>query len=454
MTTASFFAGKMPTPSAVTTQAGDASAEWRWGGGVVIGLLIVAGAWAGFARLDSAVSAPGAVKVAGDRRAIQSLEGGVISSLDVVEGQKVAKGQVLVQFATSLALAQERSLAVRVIGLQAQIARLDAESAGASAIAVPAAFAGLMGQDRAEADRALAMARSEMLVNAAADQNQAALLGQRAREIGDQIAGHAQRKIASVRQIDLSRQELDGIQALAAKGYASKNRVLALQRTVAALEGDAGGEQAEMARLHSSTLETRLQLIQLRGDKAAQRAQDLRAAQTELQSLLPQWHAAAEALARTQLRAPVAGTVMGLSVRGAGAVAGPGQRLMDIVPRDRSLVVDAQIGVGDVNDLAPGMGVDIRVTGLHGRNNPILHGTLSRLSADSFSDEKTGRAFYTASFRVPASELRKLESAASLRGSIRPGTPVVVQVPLHQRTALQYWFEPLTEALTGALHER
>jgi len=454
MTASASSAFSSALPDRAGEQPGDPSLEWRVGGGVLIGLLLVAGIWAGFARLDSAVSAQGVVKVAGDQLAIQSLEGGVVSALPVVEGEKVAKGQLLLRFAGSSAMAQERSLAARVIGLQAQLARLDAESTGADHVATPPALSGLTGPDRIEADRAMALARTELLANGSNVHNQAALLRQRVQQIDDQIRGHAERKAAGARQIALSNRELDGVQILAAKGYASQMRVLALQRAVASLEGDLGSEQAEIARLRSSAGEARLQLLQLTGERTGRRAEEARLAQTELQTLLPQWHAAQDALQRTELRAPVAGTVMGLSIRAAGAVAGPGQRLMAIVPTDRSLVVDAQIGTGDANDLVRGMAVNIRVTGLHGRNNPVLRGRLTRLSADSFIDDKTGHAFYAASFSVPQTELRRLERAAGLSAAVRPGTPVQVVLPLHARTALQYWFEPLVQALSGSLHER
>lgn len=420
------------------------------GGAFFVGLL----GWAAFAPLDAAAYATGTVKVSGDVRPVQSLEGGVVSAVRVREGQPVRAGDVLIDFATTQAVSQERSLAARVIGLEADAARLSAEQAGAFAMTAPGDFATLAAKDKPEADRAMAIARSEFGAwrhNSASEQK---LLGERVAQVGNQLEGFDARQSSNDEQLRLNKQELTVLQGLLARGFATQDRVLALQRSAADLQGQHGAQTAEMARLRNESEESRMQLLQTRAQQGELIAQQLRQAQTDLQSLLPQWRAAQELLARTQLRAPVAGAVMGLVFKGPGGVATPGQKLAEVVPLDRSLTVEAQIAPVDVNDLKVGQKARVRVTGLHGRNIPLLDGRISRISADSFTEERTGRPYYTATVLVAGKELARAADFAGIPGPIRPGTPVQVEVKLRARTALQYLVDPLAQSITGSLHER
>ncbi|WP_294393228.1 HlyD family type I secretion periplasmic adaptor subunit [uncultured Sphingomonas sp.] len=420
------------------------------GGAFFVGLL----GWGAYAQLDAAAYAPGAVKVTGDAQAVQTPDGGVISAVHVVEGQQVRAGQVVIEFATTEALAQERSLATRVISLQADIARLQAQLAGGAGIEAPAAFASLDARDQAEAARAMTVARGQFAAWQNAHSSEQRLLGERMAQVGNQLGGYAARQSANAEQQKLNSKELATVSMLASKGYATQNRVLALQRNAADLEGQRGAQAAEMARLHNEGGAARMQLLQNRAQEGEQLSAQLRQDQTDLQSLLPQWQAARDALARRQLRAPTSGAVMGLAFKASGGVATAGQALMKIVPADRSLSVEAQVAPADVNDLVVGQDARVRLTGLHGRNVPTLDGAVTRISADSFTEERTGRAFYTATVRVAPAEFDRASKAAGLRGALRPGTPAQVEITLRKRSGIDYLLDPLTQAFNGALHER
>ena len=447
----------MLTPASETlvdARSDDPSREIRIallvGGAFFVGLL----GWAAFAPLDAAAYAYGQVKVSGERQLVQIADGGMASAVHVREGQRVRAGQLLVEFATTQTLGQERALASRVIGLQAQVARLTAEAAGAKGFEAPAAYALLRGADRAEADRAMATARGEFAAWQNTSNSQTRLTGERVAQVGNQLDGYQARQASNADQRELNRKEMDAVKGLVDKGYATQTRLLALQRSAADLEGQRGAQAAEMARLRNETGESRMQLLSTRSQAAAQVASELRQAQTDLQSLLPQWKSAQDVLARSQLRAPVDGAVTGLTIRTVGEVATPGQKVTEIVPLDKSLQVEAQVSPQDVNDLVVGQAARIRVNGLHGRNVPLLDGAITRISADSFQDEKTGRPYYTTTVRVAPTELRRAAEAAGITGSIRPGTPVSLEVRLRKRSALQYLTEPLAQSLTGSLHER
>ncbi|HKX21637.1 MAG TPA: HlyD family efflux transporter periplasmic adaptor subunit [Rhizorhapis sp.] len=166
-----------------------------------------------------------------------------------------------------------------------------------------------------------------------------------------------------------------------------------------------------------------------------------------LAELLPKYNAAKDQLERTRIRAPATGTVVGLNVFTVGGVIAPGQRLMDVVPDKAMLVIEAKVSPNDADDLVIGQKAEIRFAGLHERELPILAGQVTRLSADSFQDERTGESYYTAEVTVPPAELKIIQDVRGRNFALRSGMPVQVLVPLKKRTALQYAFEPLTQSL-------
>ena len=420
----------------------------------IVGFFCAVLLWACLARLDAAVTASGIVRVAGDHQAVQPAQSGVVASLRVHEGQHVTAGQNLVDFTDNSSVAQEHSLATRAIDLQAEIARLTAQTGGSATLAEPGSFAGLEGFDRAEAVRAMALARTAFDAWQAAHVNEKAIFENRARQIDAQIHGAADQRAATLRQRALLQQQLSSLERLAAEGWAPKTKVIELQRSAAALDGDSGAQSSEMARLSNAVGESHLTLIQLRQQQADKDSDLLRSDQAELQSVLPQWQAAQQALQRLTVRAPVTGTIMGLSVHGPGEVFSAGQKLLDLVPDNRSLLIEAQIAADQAASLKPGQAVMVRAAGIKDRSNPSLAGTVKRVSADSFTDDKSGRAYYTVAFVVAPNELERLHAITGGSYAYRPGAAMSVEIPLRRRSALRYWLEPLTQAFDHAGEEQ
>jgi HlyD family secretion protein len=198
--------------------------------------------------------------------------------------------------------------------------------------------------------------------------------------------------------------------------------------------------------------EGHLELMQAENERIAQIDDEIRHAQADLQQAAPQLSAARDHLARTEVKAPVSGAVVSLTANTVNGVVAPGQKLMEIVPDKLPLVVEVQVSPRDANELKVGQATQVRFTSLHSRQTPILRGALTRISADSVVEERTGRAYYTADVTVSRAELAKL-SAAGQDSTLRPGMPVDVIVPLRKRTALQYWLEPLSQSLWRSFHE-
>lgn len=408
--------------------------------------------WASLVRLDAAARANGAIAVSGNRQAVQHQDGGIVSAIHVREGQRVARGAVLVELAGSEVRALERSLAAQVIGLQAQRARIAAQLGG-TAFAEPPAFASLSGEDRAEATRAMALQRRELAAGRSALADQRVVVSQQGVQLRSRDEGLREQLDAITRQRRLLEDELRGMRALAEKGFASVNRIRALERTAAALDGEAARLTATGAETREQIGETRLRANSLTSDDRRMLSDLLRTTEFTLNDLLPRLSAAREALAKTQIRAPASGQIVGLGVHTVGGVIGAGERLMEVVPERAALVIEAQVAPADADDLHVGQTAEVRITALHDRNLPEIRGTLSRISADSLEDPRTGTRHFTAQILVPESELRAL-GVANRGSEIRPGLPVEVLIPLRRRTLMQYLLEPLNQAMWRSFREQ
>jgi HlyD family secretion protein len=235
-------------------------------------------------------------------------------------------------------------------------------------------------------------------------------------------------------------------------GFASITRVRALERAQADLKGLEAAMTAEYARAGEGIGETRMQSLSVSRDRLQQVEADLKDTQSKLSETLPKLVATREQLERSQVRAPATGQVVGLQVFTVGGVVAAGQKLMDIVPDGRELVIQAQLNPTDADDAYAGQSAQIRFASVHNRSLPLFTGRVRTVSADSFTDEKTGRSYFRAEIVVPEAELRRVRSVLG-RGELRPGLPVEAVLTVRKRTALQYLLEPLTGALWRSGHE-
>jgi len=427
--------------------------ELRIGGIIAAAFFVIFLGWAAFAPLDAGAYAPGKIVVSGNRQAVQHRDGGVVSALHVHEGQEVRQGQVLVEISAGELRAAERGLTGQVLALLAQRSRLVAERDGLRSVPTPPEFQALSGDDVTLANEALALQRQQFSARGGSRGNEIGVLSQRVEQLNQQIIG-LDRQIASNReQSRLIGEELAGMQSLADRGFAPLNRVRALERQAAALDGEEGALRAQVARAQEAIGETRLQMLGVGSQTDEEVADLLRQVQVQLDELNPRLTAAREQLARAQVRAPASGRVVGLSVFTIGGVVQPGQMLMEVVPEEAALIVSAEVSPTDADDLRMGQDTEVRFSAFRERDLPILHGTVTDISADSFTDERTGRSFFRVTVEVPPSELAKIEAVRGEDNGLIPGLPVEVVVPLRKRTALQYFFEPLTQSVWRSFRE-
>jgi len=404
------------------------------------------GTWAAVAPLASAVIAPGFVKVDSNRKKVQHLEGGTVKALHVRDGDRVKQGEVLLRLDETRAKASAAILQARYDTARAVEARLLAEREWAEVIAWPEDLR----QRRAEPEAEAVLSGQQSLFHArrSALQGETEILHNRIAQLSDDIKGIKAQQRAKDRQLTLIREEEAMFEALLKKGQTDKLRYLALQREVARLEGERGEHISSIARTNNEIGETRLQIIQLERDFKERVETDLQAVAEELIDLQERVIAANHTLDHIEIRAPATGTVVGLAVHTVGGVITPGETVLEIVPLNDQLIVEAQVQPNDIDDLTVGQSADVNFTGFKQRSAPVLVGEVIYRSADRLVNDRTGEPFYLVHVGVPDEQLARLGDRR-----LQPGMPADVMIKTGERTALQYLFQPVLDNLEHAWRE-
>jgi HlyD family secretion protein len=403
--------------------------------------------WAALAPLDAAVMSGGKLVVSGQRQTVQHRDGGVVGELLVHEGQRVRKGQVLIRLAAADVEAQERALSAQSITLLAQRARLRAEQMGSGAIQTPAEFAAITNpEERATAAQALRIQQSQLTSRMAVLRAQRGAFGSRSSGSTSMGQGYSSQVAALDEQLKSINDELSSLSEVAAKGFVSQSRIRALERARAELQGQRAQYLATVAQTRNQASESQLQSMEAASTYSERSASELRDVEAALSEVMPKLTAARDQLSRTEIRSPVDGAVVGLQVFTPGGVIAAGQRVMDVVPDRQPMTIEARVAPQDGEDLQPGQIAFVRFDFLHERALQPLEGKITRVSADSFTDEKTGETYFTASVVVPPSQLAILKEVRGNDFQLRAGMPVTVEIPVRKRTALTYFLEPLTVA--------
>lgn len=440
-------------PSILAPAVADPSRDLRLGA-IIAGIFFIDFlGWAASTRLDAAAYAPGTLVVSGQRQSVQHRVGGVVGVIHVREGERVVRGQLLMQIAAAEVQAQERALASQAVRLLAQRARLEAEQLGQTFIVPPRAFASLTSEDRIEAATAMRLQQTELTARVSVLTAQRDALRERAGQSVEQGRGYGEQATSAREQLRLINEQIDALKPVADKGFVSQTRMRELERARAELQGQRGQYIASVAQTHGAGRESRIQMLEAQRTFHERTASDLRQVETSLGEIMPRWTAARDQLQRTAIRAPATGTVVGLTVFTPGGVISPGQKLLDIVPEKVPLLIQARISPDDADDLVVGQRTLVKVTGLHERTLPNLQGRLTQLSADSFTDEKTGQSYFTVEIVVPRDQIRLIQDIRGGEFTLRAGMPIQVLIPLRKRTAIDYALEPLVGSFWSSFRE-
>lgn len=405
------------------------------------------GAWAVAARLDGAVIASGRIEVEENRQVIEHQDGGVLAELLVREGQRVEAGDVLLRLDATRLASELVIVEGQLHELMARRARLEAERDGRTEaefdpILLQAAATRPEVADQIDGQRRLLAARAETLAR------QTEQLAQRRIQIATQVEGIDAQQAALATQLDLIAEEQADQQSLLDRGLAQSSRVLALRRERARLEGTLGELTSQKGQAAERMIEIDLEILRLGASVREQAITQLRDFQSREIELAERQRALRLRLSDLDIRAPVAGTVFGLTAFGPGAVVRPAEPVMYLVPRDRPLLIAGEVPALDIDLVFPGQSVALRFPALDIRHLPDIRGEVRSVSGDVFVDERTGRSWYRA-------EIQPLPGQIDLLGDVQlvPGMPVESYIRTGERSPLDYLIQPLTSYFTRAFRE-
>lgn len=420
---------------------------------MTIGLITVAvlvagfGGWAFTANLSSAVMAMGNLVVEGNIKRVQHREGGIVGQINVREGDLVGENDLLVRLDDTLTRASLAIVEKQLDQFDARRMRLFAERDDATELAVPESLAARRDDpaiaELVESEIALFKARNRAI------EGQKRQLRERIGQIEQEKVGLAARRDAKGEELELIEEELKGVEDLYKKGLISMPRYAELRRVKAQLAGELGQLIAELARAATRITETELQIIQLDENRRAEVLSELREIDARVAQLSEQRNAAADQLRRIEIRAPQAGIVHQLQVHTVGGVIGPGETLMQIVPSENTLVVEARVQPTDIDQVHVGQIARLRFSAFNQRTTPEIDGHVLLVGADLVRHEMTGEAWYVAKIGVEADELARLGNLGLI-----PGMPVEAFIQTGERTASSYLLKPLTDQLARAFREQ
>ncbi len=402
--------------------------------------------WAALAPLDEGVPAAGMVAIDTKRKVVQHLSGGIVQEVLVREGDDVQEGQLLIRLDSAVARANHESVRQRYLGLRAMQGRLLAEQSGQSAIAfhpdlVAAGTDPLIRQQMQNQEQLFLTRRS--LLRSDLQSIEESIQGQEG--LLQAYKGMLENRSSQLRLIN---EELGHLRGLVKEGYAPRNRQLEMERMVAEAS-------TAIADLHGNTVRARRTIGELR-QRALSRQQEYRKeVETQLADVSREvlsdnekLRAVTDDLARTEIKAPADGQVVGLVVQTVGGVVQPGQKLMDIVPKDAPLLLEAHVAPHLIDRVHTDLPVDVRFSSFAHSPQLVVGGKVVSISADLLTEPQTNVSYYLARVQVTPEGLKHLG-----KRQLQPGMPVEVIFKTGERSMLTYLLHPLTKRMAASMTE-
>ncbi|MDX8492460.1 HlyD family type I secretion periplasmic adaptor subunit [Mesorhizobium sp. VK22B] len=404
------------------------------------------GFWGAMAPIAGATIAPGVVAAAGQNVMIQHLEGGVVSSIKVREGDRVLRGQALIELDPTVAQSQLNRVLKQWVAQKAEIARLEAERDGLEKIVLPRDLGAYSGAP--EFSNVFAEQAKEFQARLARYAAEREILSERVAALQEAIAGLMAQKDAAENQLAIVNAETERKKHLLEKGLTNRSEYTELLRSTAELVGQAGSLEAQIASSATQTVEARQEIERLTSSRVEDAVTELNKARAQVADLEEQINAARSVLARTTIRAPVDGIIVRSLYNSEGSVIRAGEVAMELLPTNE-LIVEAKIKPEDIDSIRVGQGANMMLTALNARTTPKVSGKVFYISADRLITPSTGQPYYTVRLKM----VDKLPPQVKPE-QIYPGMPVETFISTGERTFLTYLTKPLVDSFQRAFRER
>ncbi|MGJ7509759.1 HlyD family type I secretion periplasmic adaptor subunit [Variovorax sp. GT1P44] len=432
--------------------------------GTVLGVIALS-AWAALAPLAAAVIAEGTVKSQGNRKTVQHAEGGIVAAIHVRDGDRVKQGQALITLADARVAAGAQSLREQWAVNTLKVQRLSAETRGASFTpdlqALEQPWDAHARHNEGEAQVTLLAQRELDLFAARARQQteQARWLSEQLAQIQSEARTQSELIATTESALRLAQQDLAMNEKLRGDGFISPARLAELQRVVADYRARVQAGQSQLSQARQKEADTRLKLSAQRTEFARAAADELKEITAQLAQTEQALRPALDAQTRQQLLAPVDGEVVGLKVHTVGAAIGPREPLLDIVPANSELVIEARIAPSDIRDaqktMAHGALAHVMLPAYRTRATPQVDGRVTYVGADRQTDPQAPNApYFIAHINVSP---EALDTASKLAGQplvLSPGMQAEVFIPTTERSAWRYLFDPVLDGIRHSLRER
>jgi HlyD family secretion protein len=402
------------------------------------------GAWAATAKLMGAVIASGKVVVDKNIKKVQHADGGIISKINVKNGDRVNAGDILLTIDDTQLKSNLAIITTQIIELTARSARLSATINSETEIdfSQTRLLGGVHVAKVTKAEQRL------FEISQSHKKSQTVQLRSQIDQLKEEIKGILSQRNSKKSQLVLIKKELGQVKKLYRKNLTSVNRVYALEREEERISGEFGGLVAQIARTKGKISEIKLQILSLDENERLQAQKDLRHSESKLAELKEKLVASKDKLKRTNLIAPQTGIVHELSVHTIGGVITSAETVMVIVPVDERLKIQAKINPTDIDQVYLGRTARLRFSAFSQQTTPELDGHIVNIAADDTEDQKTGQSYYLAELEVDE------QSKAHMKGlEIVPGMPVEVFISTGERTALSYLTKPFVDQIQRAFRE-
>lgn len=418
----------------------------RFGIAVIVGAVGLFGLWAAFAPLDEGVVASGVVQTAAKRKPIQHPVTTVIDKVYVHEGQMVKAGADLVLLDNAQAVANYESSRSQFLALKAKQSRLAAESGGMDAIRFDPLL--LSDENRAVASEYVGRENRVFAGRRAALHADLSVLEQSVLSAIDQESSLSAQLAGRKAQLEIVSEQITASRNLAKAGFVSRQKILDEERVAADVTAQVSELSANLAKGRNQITELRLRITQRRRDFAREVDESSADVTRELGTVAERLTAARAELRRTRITAPVDGMVVGLAIQSSGAVVPEGTKIMDIVPVNEDLLIEAHISPDVIDRIHPGLDADVRLTGFPDLPLLALEGKVLSVSADRLEDSGGRPPYFLARLQISPAEMKKIGARR-----IQPGMTADVVIKTGERTLIAYLLKPLVRRLSGSMIE-